>query len=484
MSNYRRYVLAPVFLLLLIPLLAGCYDPNLAVREYAMIVSEGDISQLEMFPNLEVADLRGSTCYDTILEYSVAHPDVTVRYNVFLGDVKVDSTETDLAVNSRSIPYEDLLTNLKYLPKLKKLELSDTEFTLEQIESLRASYPKITFDYTIRLFGTEYPSSATEVNFAKLSRDSIADAAQKLKMLPNVTYVELMSPIGFSDLSVSDVKTLQSAMPDIQFHYTFDLFGKLVSTTDETIVFNEYKLSNKSEAEIRSALDILKACKVFTLDDCGIDSAILDAINQDYPNVDIVWRLHFGRYSVLTNEQTIRMPSGVTNQKADDLKYCTEVVNLDLSFNRTLSNFEFIRSMPKLKNVVLNETVITDLTVFENCPDLQWLELVFCYRLANLAPLTANPNLKYLNVSFSSVKDLSVLRSVPLERFICVKGRTSNADEQSFISEHPNCITRFTGGAQALGWRYDSDSKEYTEPYKELVEIFRYNEKGYVGNVK
>lgn len=459
-------------------------DYRLEVQEFAMIVEDGDLSALNEYPNLQYVDLRGSTCYDTILDYAQAHPSITVRYNVQVGQKRVNQDDAELALSHYDFEYDLLLENLKYLPKIQAVHFKETELTADQVQTLRSTYPNIAFSYTVDVHNQEIPHDATSLNLSTLGPEGVDEVVAALRMLPELQEIELMGLYGSCPLSTSDVKKLIDAAPSAKIHYEFTLFGQKVSTLDEQLVFDTVQIGNEGVGEIRAALDIMTQCTYAKFDSCGIDDETMAALRADYPQRNVVWRVFVEKYSLLTDEEMIRMNSKLNNENVAPLKYCTEIKYVDISNNKDISDISFLGSMPKLEAVVLTLTKTEDLSPLANCPNLTWLELTACSHITDLSPLSGLQNLKYLNVAATKVSDVSSLDNLQLERFNCVEARVSKAAQESFKAKHPSCITVSTGSTRGNGWRYDDDKGTVFSYYAELQQIFRYNEKNYFGNRK
>ena len=459
-------------------------DYRLVVQEFAMIVEDGDLSALNEYPNLQYVDLRGSTCYDAILDYAEAHPDVTVRYNVQVGQKRINQDDTELTLSHYEFEYDMLLENLKYLPKIQAVHFKETELTADQVQTLRSTYPNVTFDYTVELHNQEVAHNTISLNLSTLGPEGVDEVVATLSMLPELQEIELMGIYGSSPFSTSDVKKLIDAAPTAKIHYEFTLFGQKVTTLDEQLVFDTVQIGNEGVAEIRAALDIMTQCTYAVFDSCGIDDETMAALRADYPQKNVVWRVFVEKYSLLTNEEMIRMTSKLNNENVAPLKYCTEIKYVDISNNKDLSDISFLGSMPKLEAVILTLTKTEDLSPLANCPDLTWLELTACSHITDLSPLSGLQNLKYLNVAATKVSDVSYLDSLKLERFNCVDARVTKSALENFKAKHPDCITVSTGSTRGNGWRYDDDKGTVFSYYAELQTIFRYNEKNYFGNRK
>ena len=177
-------------------------------------------------------------------------------------------------------------------------------------------------------------------------------------------------------LPLADVKKLQDANPKVVFHYSFDLFGKTVSTTDEKVEFKNVSIGDSGEGKIREALDILSGCSYFLLDNCKLSNEVLANIRADYPKTEVVWRIYQtnkGR-SWLTNTEVLRAVYGVNDSNSGVFKYCTKVKYMDFGHNTEMVDISFMAYMPDLEIAILSGSEITDLTPLSGLKKLEFLE--------------------------------------------------------------------------------------------------------------
>jgi len=449
---------------------------NENVESLTQVVTEAELYALKEYPNLKTLDISGSTCYPAIMKFIEDCPQVDVTYTVSLGSTSLSNKETAVVLTSGEYDYDLLQKNLRYLPKLSELKFIGTTLSPDNLSQLEAAYSRIQFSYTVDIPGTEYAADASTLDLSAMEAGQVDKIAQKLMLLPNVTEAELMDSSGNSKLSMTDVKALMDAAPNVAFHYTFELFGKTLSTTDETVEFVKESIGNQGEEQIRQALDILKNCTRFLLDSCGLDNEVLAGIREDYPDTKVVWRVTFGKYSILTDAEVLRAVYNVFDNTSKDLRYCTDVKYIDMGHNEELSDISFISYMPKLEIAILSGSLISDISCFANCPNLEFLEIAYCSKVTDISPLENCKNLRFLNLSFTKVENLMPLDNLPLERFVYLQPKASHEEQQFFIDFHPDCWTRFSGqDPYSLGWRYDDSGQTFSEYYKKMRDIFGYD---------
>ena len=483
--KFRKNLLLWILAALL--LLAGCQqEPSVPttvppeteppVEQLAMVVTEDTIVQLEQYPALKRVDLTGSTCYAAIAEYMQKHPGVDVTYTVQLGTAKAVDDATTLLLDPGACDYATLAENLQYLPKLESVSMPRSTLSPEEIVALQGLYPQISWDFTLILLGQELSSTTTEVNLSVLEQNRVEEAAQKLSLFPNIEKVELMNSYGQSDLSIEDVRTLQRSAPNTLFHYTFTLFGKTVSTTDPRIEFVKEDIGNEGEAELRAALEILKGCDYLLLDDCGFDNEVLAQVREDFPETEVVWRIHVWQRSWLTDTDTIRAVYHVDDYNCEPFKYCTKTKYIDMGHNEELTDISFIAHMPDLEIVILSGSPISDLTPFTDHTKLIFLELAYCGNIKDVSALEGCTSLAHINLSYTKVVDITPLYELPLEQLCAVRSKIEWDSWEDIMELHPNCTVRYDGTQPyGTGWRYKKNGA-YTDIYARVREVFNLDE--------
>ena len=462
--------------------LAGCAkeeDPDPTIPRWSfqrkkaesltIAAVQSDFELLEECVSLKYLDLTGSTCYDQILSYMKNHPNVEVIYTAPLGRLTLSNSETAAALEPGSYEFATLQSQLKYLPRLASLELPKTSLSPQEIDSLKEAYPNLNLSYTVPLLGQELTPDENALDLTSFTGENTAEIASALRYFSALTDVTLPG-----SLTPADVKELMDQFPGVTFHYTFELFGKTLSTTDERVEYQNENIGNKGEAQIRAALDIMPACTYFKLEDCGMDYEVLASIRDDYPDTKVVWRVRFGgQYSLMTDETTLRTVYGVENSHNDILKYCTGLKYIDMGHNTTLTDISFASYMPDLEILILSGSSIKNVDPLAACTNLVFLEMANCYALEDISALENCKSLRFLNIGFSKVTDLTPVQDLPLERFICLGPKMDKETQTAFEESHPDCWVRFSGqNPLSLGWKYDDIGITYSEYYKFIREVF------------
>ena len=455
-------------------------DDRQDVEELAVVMTAGDLYTLEHYPNLKRVDLSGSTCYWAIWNFIENHPDLEVKFTVDLGGTSVDAHAETAALNPGSYRYDALAENLQYLPNLTSLSLPQVSLSSGEIRDLMEAYPEIAIDYTVEIFGNTVGSDTMELDLSNMAASQIDEACAKLPLLTQPLKVKLSN-----SLTKAEVDKLQTAAPHIVFDYSFSLFGKTISTADEEVIYKKQDIGNEGETALREALTVMDHCKRFVLDNCGFDDEVLAKVREDFRGgPKVVWRVFFGvggRYSTVTDDDVIRAVKNVTDDTCGPMKYLEDVKHMDLGHNDTLTDLSFVSYMPKLETLIASGCSVSDLSGFENCKNLLWLELAYCGKLKDISPLAGCEKLAYLNLSYTGVSDYMPLDALPLERFMCLSPKASTAEQNAFTSIHPKdeCITVFYGtpNPYGYGWRYNDNGKTQFWYYKDIIrEVFNYDQ--------
>lgn len=463
-----------------VPFQGGKYASNSESLTVSSLSAE-DMTMLEYFPDLKTLDATGCESYDLLNSFQSLRPDCQVIYQVNLGGKSFDLDTAELVLNNGDYSYYALLENLVYLPEVTSVTLKMPELSLEQVDALRAAYENIAIQCTVELLGAEYDTQTTELDLSALMSDGVAEVAEKLAMLPELAAVELVNGDGVSQLTMEDVKALQTAAPDAVFHYTFDFYGVTISTTDEEVKIANKYIGNKEngEADLRLALDIMENCNRFVLDNCHFTDETMAQIREDYRDkTKIVWRVWFGENgSSLTDAEVIRAVYGLTDDNSTDLIYCEDCRFMDIGHNEFLDYVPFVAGMPNLEVIIISGAPVKDLEPFKNCKKLRVLEAAFCEYLTDASPLAECESLEMLNISYTHITDLSPLDNLNLTNLCAMypgKSRVPTEEQERFAALKSDCELHWIGD-QPYGsvWRYD-DNNDKREWYAEICDAFGY----------
>lgn len=457
--------------------LAGCSKkPRIEeIESITQVVTEAQLQEFKTYPNLKYLDASGSTCYTALMKFAASCPQVEVIYTVPFGSQTVSSKDTALILGPEDTDLSQLSTNLRYLPDLTALTLTDTGLNLEQLEKLRSTYPSLDISYTVTLLGQTYAADTVSVDLTELKEGDLQTLLPRLALLPALEEAHLRDGTEEGSLNREQVKALMDACPNVRFRYSFDFYGQTLSTDTETVELVDVAIGDEGETAIRQALDIMPQCTYFKLDECGVSNEVMAAIREDYPNTKVVWRIHYGKYSALTDTEILKAVYNVFDDTVADLIYCNDVKYIDMGHNDTLTDISFMAHMPKLEIVIISGSGVSDISCFSGNKNLVFLEMAYCYNLKDLSPLVECEALRFLNVGYTQVTNLEPLDNLTLERFVCIQNKVPYKEQELFKTFHPDCWTRFTGeNPYSLGWRYEDIGETFSPFYLKMRDIFGY----------
>ena len=143
----------------------------------SVVMDAGDLYTLDYYPNLKTVDLTGSTCYHAILDFASKRPHLDVTYTVSLGATDISNKAESATLKPGSFDYDLMMENLRYLPALTTLTLTDVELSAEQLDALRAAYPEIKLDYAVELFGSNFGVDTTNLDLSAMGSSNVKKPA-------------------------------------------------------------------------------------------------------------------------------------------------------------------------------------------------------------------------------------------------------------------------------------------------------------------
>lgn len=374
---------------------------------------------------------------------------------------------------------EDTIIELEDFPNLLTADLSGST-CYDAIEAYKTAHPEVEVTYTIQVLDSFYPMDTAALDLSSMTAADLPQIMDALPRLPKVTEVNLMKSDGTAAVSLGDLLTLTESFPHIVFNYQFDFFGQTVDLYTERLEYVKVQMGDEAEGQLREILAVMPKLSYIKLDRCGFSSPVLDAVNKDFPDTKVVWRVFYGKnnkFNALTDETVIRSSHHLSNDTVGEMNYLTDVVYMDIGHNETLTNVSFLAHMPKLKLLILSGSPVTDISPLTGLEELEFVELAFCGNLRDLTPLSTLTGMKYLNIGGTSSDDITCLMERPMERFVCMLTRIPQTQKDAYSEAYPDCIVVKRGvQPYGYGWRYIDDGYNFNEYYKTMRLIFHYDE--------
>lgn len=458
------------------------------------VLSKRDVGQLAYMTNLKSADFRGSECYDEIIAWAARHPEVSVVYSVPLPDgqlVDSDTESLDLT-RLRSEQVKALVDLLPYLPKVRSVrfgEVGSDSFTLNDMQDIRDVLQNADFHFSAVIGGRVYDGDSTALDLRDVRAENAGELAIVLRCMNNLRDVELGSE-STGSIPWEDIWMLTDQCENVDFHYSFTLYGKSVDLDTERLDFRGVKVTDNGTA-LDYALHCMNHCTYVDMDNTGVTNASLENLREKYPGTELVWRVWFGEnYSVRTDVERIlasKPTVGGMISNASVLKYCTKVKYLDLGHNDELASLSFASEMPELEVLIIAMTAITDISPLKDCPKLEYLELNST-NIADLSPLQNSYALRHLNIAACpKLKDITPLYGLTgLERLWIGRDTPVPAEQARKMRElAPACkVNTIADDPHGDAWRftaYDPEEPKYywVPRYELLREQMGYNYQEY-----
>ncbi|MCQ2558112.1 MAG: hypothetical protein MJ135_03225 [Oscillospiraceae bacterium] len=448
-----------------------------------VLQSEEDLQELERYSNVMAADLRGSN-EELVHQYMQAHPQVSVQYTVTLASAAnsaaFSSSTSSMELQDASL-VDALIHKAECFEQLKMIQITDPAITAQQYFQLKDTFPHAFICYSIsNELGTILPESAA-LDLTGLQEADFAAAYGFIAAMPNLSYVRLTDDNNENRVALQDAVQLATDFPAIDFDYRIDLYGQNVSICSTQLIFNLVPIGNEGVPQLREMIRSFPRLNYLRLEQCGIDSAVLEDLNHEFPTIDVVWRIFFNAYSCLTDVTKILASGSVTDADTEDLKYCHRVRWIDLGHN-DITNIDFVWGMPEIEVAIFAGTKLKNIEPIANCPKLEYFE-IFGTNVTDISPLASCPGLEHFNFSFmNGLTDVSVLLQLTnLKRVWCGHNNVRiYKDMKKFMEMYPDCeVSLYNENSTGNGWRYERDGVTRVPRYELLAQQFGYDEKAY-----
>lgn len=408
-------------------------------------------------------DLTGMTA-EEIIAFKQAHPKVNVTYTVTIegGEAPITLTESSTAAElTTPAQAEDLAAKSSYFPLLTSIDLGSTHIQSEQLDLLYGAYPNADIAYSyLNVLGEAVSADIKELDLSHIDGSSVGTLMSDIKYLTKLESIELRSADGMPNLSMDDALTLHGAYPAVHLGYAVKLFGQTITTDLTELVFDHMQIGDEGVAELRKLLPLMDKLTYLKLDDCGTTDETMAQLREDFPNIEVHWRIFFSDFNVMTDNLKV-WAGGLSDKHTAVFEHLRGTRYMDLGHN-SLSNLDFCRNLPDLEVLIVAIGQLTDISGLENCKKLEYLELMCNTKLddEDMQVLAGLTNIEHLNIgAMSGITNLSFTDNMTkLKRLHCTMNPQISQEEiDRFIALHPDCDVNFSDHTDPIddGWRFN-----------------------------
>ena len=488
----RKKVFLSIFVLLTLLLSLGCGGQTASPESASAAVvtqldksnaglTDADLAALYTQTSLTSLDLRGNDLSaEAVSALQQSLPDCDILWSIPLGSSRFDSSNTELVLPADTAAEElSRLSLFSALAHVDATALTDSSAIL----AIAKEMPAVEFLWNIDVLGQSYPSTTTELDLSQAEFSDVTALAASLSAFPALTKVDLSG----KTLTDDEMAALTQALPETLFVWNVDLYGVSVASDATEADISDIPVDDISALEKKLAY--LPNLTKLVMCNCGPTNEEMETLIAAYPKVKFVWIIKVGGWELRTdvkafskgNRDTFEggeFVGGKTNFTDEDiqpLKYCTDLIALDLGHGSRITDLSILQYMPKLRFLIVAMNKITNIEDLKYCPDLAYLE-IFQNFISDWSPLLSLTKLTHLNCSTNYSKgengeknypDYTILKQMKqLQRIWIIRcnlGEEQMADLQAAL---PNAVINNIGGHSTdNGWR-DNDL------YKEMQGLF------------
>ena len=373
----------------------GRYYPWQTTEIAVEQLTDADIHALGYLTELASIDTGSWQDHDRIRLLQETDPGCSIHYRVELGGELRDWDAASLEVADGDA--EELLRKLPLFPQLESVVLTGNVPQLDSLAALQQRFPEVLFQWKLPLMGRNLE---TDMAYLDLSGAELADTKELETLLPLLPKLKTVRLEG-SGLNEAQCIALATQFPRIQFIFDVTI-GEHSLRTDATQIDISDTLLESTE-QIEALLPCFHDLEKVIMCRCGIPSEEMDALNKRHGDIRFVWSVELAGMEFRTDAVHFtpnRWGLKCTDENIYDLRYCTDMVCVDVGHAFRLTNCDWVAFMPELKYLILAETGISDLTPLTDHRNLIYLEL-FLSKVKDYSPLTTCKALEDLNLCYT-----------------------------------------------------------------------------------
>ena len=364
-----------------------------------------EVSAFARLERLQSADVSACGDMAAIAALREALPNVRVFWNVSLVSETIDGDST--AVTVRTASAEELRAALERLPSLASLTLTESTLTPAEQLALRENFPAVDFVWNVTIASRRFPADTATLDFTDtpLTENDLAEIEAALPLFPSLEGVSFTR----SGLPESAIRSFADRHPELSVVWETELFGVRFSTDAEEIDFTDIPLTIEDAAQIEALLPYMPDLKKVVMVRCGISNEDMDALNLRHDRVQFVWMVQVRIWGLRTDRTYFTVYNNdyefpTDNRSFADLRYCRDMVAIDLGHQKFYDDPDMFENFPKLRYLVVSNCQYETLPALAHLESLVMLEL-FWTNMSDITPLRDLENLRHLNITYKRVRD-------------------------------------------------------------------------------
>ena len=275
--------------------------------------------------------------------------DANVYYTIYGKRV----LETDDFLDLSDVTIDDNLEkNLELLTNIKVVNLYNQNLSKEEKIKLIEKFPNIEFKWKVDILGEEIEYNIETLDFSNRTITDINDFKKSLVLLTNLKKLDLSN----SNLTNEELGALREEFPNIKIDWVVHMSKWSVRT--DAVAFSVLVYKYDYRRMTTEDIQVLKYCTDLQALDLG-HQAIEDisVIGEYLPNLRVLILADnkIKDISPLANLKHLHYLELFMNDITDSspLASCTELVDLNISFNYRFSDISGIMNLPKLERLWL-----------------------------------------------------------------------------------------------------------------------------------
>ncbi len=430
-----------------VPFQGHFYPEDTQVVTIGTEIALQDLEALACFPELKTIDARSCRNYGGIDSLIAAFPQAEVLWEVDVGSQKLSGPVSKLVLGDGTV--EQLSLALSRFPGLTHVDARGCHDYAALME-LQAQYPQCSFVWEVAFQNALVPMDTTVLT---TTCDQLAALEALLPYLPYLQHVQLTDEAVDPDAAYQ----FQAAHRDLHTSYSFLLCGVTVSSDDTVVDLTGIPLENIQSVE--NSLKYFNNLQKVILVDCGLGNDVLCPLSDRNPDVHFVWDMVINFYITIRTDATYFMPyqfgAQVTTQQAQLLKYCRELVCIDLG-HHSINDVSFLAYTPHVKYLILGSSDVWDISVLSGLQELVFLEL-FLTDVTDYSPLLSCTSLQDLNICYAPPHSIQDLKQMTWLNNLWFKGYYSEEGMAALRQSLPNTHIVFSNpesiSSTGNGWR-------------------------------
>ena len=329
-------------------------------NSYKLEDYENDINKYPLLKEVIIGDNKISNL--ELKDLQEKHPQITFTANTYIDfyGEKLNSSEEEIDLRNKELD-DNLVDYLKEFTNLKRIKIDYNNIDYDDLLTIVKTYSNTEIEFDLTINGEKFNSNVDKIDFTNKTNLDYNELEKKLMVLPKLKYVDL----SFSNLTNEQCDKLNKKIENAEIVWTVHFGGtKVWYVKTDAVAFSTAVTMSPFTQLTSEDIQVLKYCTKLKALDLGHQQIHDLSVIGDLTELRVLILVDNGLTDItpLKKLKNLHYLELFFNKITDlsPIEDLDQLIDLNIGYNRQLTNIDTILKYPKLERLWAPGTKISE----------------------------------------------------------------------------------------------------------------------------